>query len=41
VFHDFYTTDFLVDRHAGMVPEEDDRNISDLMVDQLEFADCV
>lgn len=41
VFHDFHTSDFLVDRHAGMVPEEDDRNISDLMVDQLEFADCV
>ena len=41
VFHDFNTSDFLVDRHQGMVPEEDDRNISDLMVDQLEFADTV
>lgn len=41
MLHDFHTSDFLVDRHQGMVPEEDDRNISDLMVDQLEFADCV
>lgn len=42
IFNDFETADFLVDRHGKEeVPEEDDRNISDLMVDQLEFADVV
>ena len=39
---DFATADFLVDRHAKEdVPEEDDRNISDLQTDQVEFADVV
>ncbi|KAI1637135.1 putative cobalamin synthesis protein [Biscogniauxia mediterranea] len=37
---DFATADFLVDRQAD-VPEEDDRNISGLQVDQVEFADVV
>ncbi|KAI1372632.1 putative cobalamin synthesis protein [Hypoxylon crocopeplum] len=37
---DFATADFLVDRQTD-VPEEDDRNISDLQVDQVEFADVV
>ncbi|KAL1857640.1 hypothetical protein VTK73DRAFT_8022 [Phialemonium thermophilum] len=37
---DFATADFLVDRQAD-VPQEDDRNISDLQVDQVEFADVV
>lgn len=39
---DFSTTDFLIDRYnKETVPEEDDRNISDLMVDQIEFANVV
>ncbi|KAK5631470.1 hypothetical protein RRF57_007184 [Xylaria bambusicola] len=37
---DFATADFIKDRQAD-VPEEDDRNISDLQVDQVEFADVV
>ncbi|KAI0512923.1 P-loop containing nucleoside triphosphate hydrolase protein [Xylaria bambusicola] len=37
---DFATADFLKDRQTD-VPEEDDRNISDLQVDQVEFADVV
>ncbi|XDG04675.1 hypothetical protein ABKA04_004290 [Annulohypoxylon sp. FPYF3050] len=37
---DFATADFLVDRQTD-VPQEDDRNISDLQVDQVEFADVV
>jgi G3E family GTPase len=37
---DFATADFLVDRQVD-VPKEDDRNISDLQVDQVEFADVV
>ncbi|KAI0533287.1 P-loop containing nucleoside triphosphate hydrolase protein [Xylaria digitata] len=37
---DFATTDFLKDRQND-VPEEDDRNISDLQVDQVEFADVI
>lgn len=37
---DFATADFLVDRQTD-APEEDDRNISDLQVDQVEFADIV
>ncbi|WFD32255.1 hypothetical protein MSPP1_003299 [Malassezia sp. CBS 17886] len=42
LFNDFNTTDFLVDRHdPATVPEEDDRNISDLMVDQIEFSDVI
>lgn len=38
---DFNTADFLVDRQGDTVPEEDDRNISDLQVDQVEFADVI
>ncbi|GAP82827.1 putative cobalamin synthesis protein [Rosellinia necatrix] len=37
---DFATVDFLKDRQKD-VPEEDDRNISDLQVDQVEFANVV
>ncbi|KAI1346364.1 P-loop containing nucleoside triphosphate hydrolase protein [Xylaria sp. FL0043] len=37
---DFATADFLKDRQTD-VPDEDDRNISDLQVDQVEFADVV
>ncbi|KAI1862776.1 uncharacterized protein JN550_009923 [Neoarthrinium moseri] len=37
---DFATPDFLQDRQAD-VPEEDERNISDLQVDQVEFADVL
>ena len=40
MLNDFSTADFLADRHKD-VPDEDDRNISDLMVDQIEFADVV
>lgn len=42
VLNDFETADFLIDRQGReTVPEEDDRNISDLMTDQLEFANVV
>ncbi|KAI0472527.1 P-loop containing nucleoside triphosphate hydrolase protein [Xylaria cf. heliscus] len=37
---DFATVDMLKDRQRD-VPEEDDRNISDLQVDQVEFADVI
>ncbi|KAI1420848.1 P-loop containing nucleoside triphosphate hydrolase protein [Xylaria sp. FL1777] len=37
---DFATADMLKDRQTD-VPEEDDRNISDLQVDQVEFADVI
>ncbi|GAA5932117.1 uncharacterized protein JCM15063_001124 [Sporobolomyces koalae] len=42
IFDNFATADFLSDRQAsGTVEDEDERNISDLMVDQLEFADAI
>lgn len=42
IFNDFHTVDFLADRHGkSEVPEEDDRNVSDLQVDQIEFANVV
>lgn len=37
---DFATADMLKDRQHD-VPDEDDRNITDLQVDQVEFADVV
>lgn len=41
-FNDYETADFLIDRHGkDDVPEEDDRNVSDLQTDQIEFANTV
>ncbi|KAG8624424.1 hypothetical protein KVT40_007491 [Elsinoe batatas] len=40
LFHDFETTDLLSSRRDDVVPE-DERTVSDLMVDQIEFADVV
>lgn len=37
----FATADFLSDRQQDPVDEADERNISDLMVDQIEFADVI
>ncbi|GAA5821470.1 hypothetical protein JCM11251_004639 [Rhodosporidiobolus azoricus] len=37
----FATADFLSDRQEGPVDEQDERNISDLMVDQCEFSDVI
>ena len=40
IFHDFETADLLSSRRDDVVPE-DERTVSDLMVDQIEFADVV
>ena len=40
MFHDFDTTDLLSSRR-GDVTEEDERTVSDLMVDQIEFANVI
>ncbi|ORX35860.1 putative cobalamin synthesis protein [Kockovaella imperatae] len=39
-FGDFDTTDFLTDRHEDVDPE-DERNITDLLTDQIEFANVI
>lgn len=42
LFHNFDTTEFLSDRYgAEEIIPEDERTISDLMTDQIEFADVV
>ncbi|WRT70147.1 uncharacterized protein IL334_007141 [Kwoniella shivajii] len=38
---DFDTTDFLTDRHGKQVDPEDERNITDLLTDQIEFANVI
>ncbi|AFR95285.2 cobalamin synthesis protein [Cryptococcus neoformans C23] len=38
---DFDTTDFLTDRHGKEVAPEDERNITDLLTDQIEFANVI
>lgn len=40
VFHDFETADLLSARRNDVTPE-DERTVSDLMVDQIEFADVI
>jgi G3E family GTPase len=40
MFHDFETTDLLSNRRDDVTPE-DERTVSDLMVDQIEFADVI
>ncbi|KAF2158068.1 cobW-domain-containing protein [Myriangium duriaei CBS 260.36] len=40
MFHDFETTDLISSRRDDVVPE-DERTVSDLMVDQIEFADVI
>lgn len=45
-FAEFNTADFLTDRYARdgnaeQVPAEDERTVSDLMADQIEFANVV
>ncbi|CAE6416468.1 unnamed protein product [Rhizoctonia solani] len=45
VLNDFQTTDFITDRPReagnGQVDPQDERNVTDLLVDQLEFADVI
>lgn len=42
IFHNFSTSEFLSDRYGkeNIIPE-DERTITDLMVDQIEFADVI
>ena len=40
LFHDFETADLLSARRDDVTPE-DERTVSDLMVDQIEFADVI
>ncbi|TQN66104.1 putative metal chaperone YciC [Colletotrichum shisoi] len=40
IFNDFHTGDLLSSRRDDVVPE-DERTVSDLMVDQIEFADVI
>lgn len=40
MFHDFETSDLISARRDDVVPE-DERTVSDLMVDQIEFADVI
>lgn len=40
MFNDFDTEDFLSSRRDDVTPE-DERTVSDLMVDQIEFADVI
>ncbi|CAE6442382.1 unnamed protein product [Rhizoctonia solani] len=45
VLNDFQTTDFITDRPReagnGEIDPQDERNVTDLLVDQLEFADVI
>lgn len=41
LFGNFDTAEFLSDRYGNEVTPDDERTISDLMVDQLEFADVL
>ncbi|KAI6250956.1 putative metal chaperone [Erysiphe necator] len=42
LFHNFNTSEFLSDRYGkDQIIPEDERTITDLMVDQLEFADVI
>lgn len=40
IFNDFDTDDILSSRRNDVLPE-DERTVSDLMVDQIEFADVI
>lgn len=40
MMHDFETADLLSNRRDDVTPE-DERTVSDLMVDQIEFADVI
>lgn len=40
MFHDFDTADLLSSRRDDVTPE-DERTVSDLMVDQIEFAEVI